>query len=168
MPRRRDRWRPAPAVRATTPPSRFARHLPLQGRREQRGTGHGPGGGPNGAGRRGRRPLRRGDRHFSVGTILGRPSVRSAEGFADEQCSSLRGGRTFSRRGGYQPPEKKQPGESPWLLRVHAAVSKLWINSAVSKLWINSADFKLRSGAVRFSSCAPQAAYCMPLMMELS
>ena len=95
-------------------------------------------------------------------------------------------GRTFSRRGGYQPPEKKQPGESPWLLRVHAAVSKLWINSAVSKLWsnsavsklwinsavsklwINSADFKLRSGAVRFSSCAPQAAYCMPLMMELS
>ncbi len=86
-------------------------------------------------------------------------------------------GRTFSRRGGYQPPEKKQPGESPWLLRVHAAVSKLWINSAVSKLrinsavsklWINSADFKLRSGAVRFSSCAPRAAYCMPLMMELS
>ena len=77
-------------------------------------------------------------------------------------------GRTFSRRGGYQPPEKKQPGESPWLLRVHAAVSKLWINSAVSKLWSNSADFKLRSGAVRFSSCAPRAAYCMPLMMELS
>ena len=71
----------------------------------------------------------------------------------------------------------KQPGESPWLLRVHAAGSKLWINSAVSKLWINSAVFKLRinsalfklrSSAVRFSSCAPRAAYCMPLMMELS
>ena len=100
---------------------------------------------PYGAGRRGRRPLR--------------------------------SGRTFSRRGGYQPPEKKQPGESPWLLRVHAAVSKLWINSALSKLWINSAlsklwinsaVFELRSSAVRFSSCASQAAYCMPLMMELS
>ena len=85
--------------------------------------------------------------------------------------------RPVSRRGGYQPPEKKQPGESRWLLRVHAAVSQLWSNSAVSKLWINSALFKLRinsavfelrRGAVRFSSCAPRAAYCMPLMMELS
>ena len=164
MPRCREGRRSAPGRWVTTPPSRFARHLPLQGRREQRGA------------MRASLPTER-DRHFSVGTILGCPSVRCAEGFADEQCSSLRGGRTFSRRGGYQPPEKKQPGESPWLLRVHAAVSKLWINSALSKLWINSAlsklwinsaVFELRSSAVRFSSCAPQAAYCMPLMMELS